>query len=101
MTEKNYGGSAPFRKEGKALKNTEKGSLTNDKNAKMKKEVIEGEFDRTKILKAGKIASEVRAYAKEIVKRDVLLLDIAEKIEKKIIELGGEPAFPTNLSIND
>ena len=31
----------------------------------------------------------------------MLLLEIAELIENKIIELGGKPAFPTNLSINE
>ncbi len=56
--------------------------------------------EKEKFLKAGKIAAEVVEYAKTIVKRDVKLLDIAEKIEDKIRELGGEPAFPVNLSIN-
>ena len=54
-----------------------------------------------KIFKAGKIASQVREYAKTIIKKDKLLLEIAEQIENKIIELGGKPAFPTNLSINE
>ena len=54
-----------------------------------------------KILKAGEIAKQVREYARKIVKKDKLLLEIAEEIENKIIELGGKPAFPTNLSIND
>ncbi|MEK6926629.1 MAG: type II methionyl aminopeptidase [Nanoarchaeota archaeon] len=54
-----------------------------------------------KIIQAGKIASQVKAYAKTFVKKDVPLLEIAEKIEKKIIELGGKPAFPTNLSIDN
>lgn len=58
-------------------------------------------MNKEKILKAGKIASQVRTYAKSIIKQDVPLLEIAEKIESKIIELGGKPAFPTNLSIND
>ncbi|MFA6022842.1 MAG: type II methionyl aminopeptidase [Candidatus Pacearchaeota archaeon] len=53
------------------------------------------------IRKAGKIVVEVKKYAREIVKKDMLLLDIAEKIEDKIISLGGVPAFPTNLSINE
>ncbi|MDO8622754.1 MAG: type II methionyl aminopeptidase [archaeon] len=52
-------------------------------------------------IQAGKIAKETVEYARTIVKKDVLLLEIAEKIEKKIVELGGKPAFPTNLSIND
>jgi methionyl aminopeptidase len=53
------------------------------------------------IIRAGKIASDVRKFAKSIIKKDMLLLEIAEKIENKIIELKGKPAFPTNLSIND
>ena len=51
--------------------------------------------------KAGKITSEVVEYAKSIVKKDVLLIELAEKIEQKIYDLGGKPAFPVNLSINE
>ena len=57
--------------------------------------------DTQKIIKAGKIASEIREYAKSIIKRDIPLLEIAKKIENRIIELGAKPAFPTNLSIDD
>src|SRR3989338_7531606 len=57
--------------------------------------------EKQKILKAGEIASQIREYVKSIVKKDILLLELAEKIESKIIELGGKPAFPVNLSIND
>lgn len=58
-------------------------------------------MDKEKIIKAGEIASETKKYAKTIVKPGVPLLEIAEKIEAKIEELGGKPAFPTNLSINN
>ena len=58
-------------------------------------------MNKEKILKAGRIASEVRKYARTIVKKDVSLLEIAEKIEAKIEELGGKPAFPVNLSIDN
>ncbi|MBI2629518.1 type II methionyl aminopeptidase [Candidatus Pacearchaeota archaeon] len=51
--------------------------------------------------KAGKIASQARSFAKSIIKPGVLLLEITEKIENKILELGGKPAFPVNLSINE
>lgn len=54
-----------------------------------------------KIIQAGKIASQVRDYIKPLIKPETPLLEIAEKIEDKIIELGGKPAFPTNLGIND
>ncbi len=51
--------------------------------------------------KAGQIAKQIVAFAKSIIKPNMLLLDIAEKIESKIHELGGELAFPVNLSIDD
>ena len=58
-------------------------------------------MDKEKIIKAGKIAAETREYAKSIIKKDMPLIEIAEKIESKIVELGGKPTFPVNLSIND
>jgi methionyl aminopeptidase len=61
----------------------------------MKQEEIE------RILKAGEIEKKVKEYVKSFIKKDILLLEIAEKIENKILELGGKPAFPTNLSINE
>lgn len=54
-----------------------------------------------KYKKAGEIARKVKDYAKTIIKPGMKLLDIAEKIENKIEELGGKPAFPVNLAIND
>ena len=51
--------------------------------------------------KAGKIAIEVRDYAKKLIKEGMKLVDIAEKIEAKIKQSGAEPAFPVNLCIND
>ena len=58
-------------------------------------------MDKEQIIKAGKIASQVREFAKSLIKKDMPLLDIANAIEDKIIELGGKPAFPVNLSINE
>jgi len=58
-------------------------------------------MDKQKIIKAGEIARDVKVYAKSIIKKDVALLEIAEKIEDKIEELGGRFAFPVNLSINE
>ncbi len=62
---------------------------------------MNNEIDKSKILQAGKIASQVKAYARTIVKKGTPLLDIAEKIEARISELGGKPAFPVNLSMNE
>ena len=58
-------------------------------------------MEKEKILKAGKIASKIKKFARNLIKKDMPLLEIAEKIEDKIRELGGEPAFPVNLSINE
>ncbi len=58
-------------------------------------------METQKILKAGEIAKQVREFAKTIIKPNVPLLEIAEKIEDKIKELGGKSAFPTNLSIDN
>ncbi len=53
-----------------------------------------------KYILAGRIAGQAREYGKGLVKKDVLLLDVAEKIEARIRELGGEPAFPVNISLD-
>jgi methionyl aminopeptidase len=51
--------------------------------------------------KAGEIASEVRKFAQELIKPGMKLIEIAKSIDIKIIELGGMPAFPVNLSLNE
>ncbi|MEM3074514.1 MAG: type II methionyl aminopeptidase [Candidatus Pacearchaeota archaeon] len=53
------------------------------------------------IMKAGKIAKEVKIYANSFIKPKIKLVEIAEKIEEKILTLGGKIAFPVNLSINE
>jgi len=52
-------------------------------------------------IKAGKISAEVLEYGKSLIKKGNSLLDATEKIEKKIFELGGKPAFPVQISCND
>jgi methionyl aminopeptidase len=54
-----------------------------------------------KYIKAGEIAAQVLNFAKSIVKGEMLVVELAESIEKKIFELGAKPAFPVNLSLND
>jgi methionyl aminopeptidase len=106
MTEKQYGGNTGRGSGNKLVKPiikkidspTKVKTFKTEKSPKIKKLEL---TNNEKILKAGKIASEVRDYAKTIVKKGDSLLNIAEKIEAKIIELGGKPAFPINLSINE
>jgi len=54
-----------------------------------------------KIKKAGEFAKQVVEHAKSIIKPGMKLLDIANKIDDKIFELGAKPAFPINLSVNE
>ena len=62
---------------------------------KMDEEIIK------KYKEAGEIAKKVRLFSKDVVKPGVKYLDVCSKIEDKIIALGGEIAFPTNVSINE
>jgi methionyl aminopeptidase len=61
----------------------------------MDKEIVES------YLKAGRIAAQIKTYAREMIKPGMKLIDIARKIDDKIIELGGEFGFPVNLSIDE
>jgi methionyl aminopeptidase len=100
MTEKQYGGSKGYGG-GKIItnKNNEKMNMIK----KDKKELSDSNLPTNieDYRRAGKIASEVKDYAREITKKGVLLTETAEKIENKIIELGGQNAFPVDLSIDD
>lgn len=56
--------------------------------------------DLDKWRKAGKIACECLEYGRSLIKKRNSLLDTTEKIEAKIFELGGKPAFPVQISCN-
>lgn len=108
MTEKQYGGATGRVVGEKSIKvktlDTPKKHLEKEKKSikienKENKELKLSYQD--KILRAGKIASETRKYARLLIKKNMPLLEIAEKIEGKIVELGGKPAFPANLSIDE
>jgi methionyl aminopeptidase len=57
------------------------------------------EFDS--YIKAGEIAKEIKKFILTLVKPKMKLIDIANAIDDKIFQLGGEPAFPVNLSLNE
>lgn len=108
MTEKQYGGATNFgfknknvkfdnKKNNKQIESSDKLDLID--NAENSSDLPEESIE--KLIKAGQIAKETIAYAKSFIKKDTPMLDIAEKIESKIIELGGKPAFPVTLSINE
>lgn len=55
----------------------------------------------SKLIKAGRIAKEVRERAERYVKPGLNVVDLALFIENAIREQGGEPAFPVNIGINE
>jgi len=54
-----------------------------------------------KYQQAGKIVAKVREEARRTVREGMLIIDLCEKTESLIQEMGGKPAFPCNVSINE
>ena len=52
-------------------------------------------------LKAGKIASEALQYGKSLIKPGAKVKEVLIKVEEKIKILGGIPAFPAQISLNE
>lgn len=100
MTEKTYGGITP-----QTLKdvraNKKSFETFKQKSPSEESESDQLEIDIEKLKKAGEIARKIKEFAKEIIRPQMPLLEIANKIDAKIFELGGKPAFPINLSINE
>ncbi|TFG29893.1 MAG: type II methionyl aminopeptidase [Promethearchaeota archaeon] len=65
-----------------------------EKNQEEKQHKIES------LRKAGNVAKQVKNYIRPKIKVDTAALDLINITEAKIIELGGNMAFPANLSIN-
>ncbi|AHL21975.1 type II methionyl aminopeptidase [Thermococcus nautili] len=57
--------------------------------------------EREALIKAGEIARKVKEEVVDLIKPGTKLYDIAEFVERRIVELGGKPAFPCNLSLNE
>ena len=55
---------------------------------------------RENLLKAGQIAAHAIKYTCQLIEPDKSLLDIVDRGERQIRELGGKPAFPITISIN-
>ena len=61
------------------------------------------EDELEKYILAGKIAKKALEFGINLVRtsRNISLLELAKKIEETIVKLGGFPAFPCNLGVND
>jgi methionyl aminopeptidase len=53
-----------------------------------------------KLKQAGKITAQVREYGKGLVKKGASMVDVLDNIEEKISKLGGDTAFPAQISCN-
>jgi len=54
-----------------------------------------------KYQRAGEIAAKVREETRRTVREGMLVIDLCEKTESLIREMGGKPAFPCNVSIDE
>lgn len=52
-------------------------------------------------IKAGYIAAQTLKFGKSLIKKGISVLEICDACDKKIYELGGIPAFPSQLSADD
>ncbi len=50
---------------------------------------------------SGKISAEALQYGKSLIKKGASMLEVLDKIEAKIVELGAEIAFPAQISLNE
>ena len=57
--------------------------------------------DFTKFETSGRILSRVREHVRRLPIRGMSVLRVCEEVEMKICELGGGPAFPCNVGINE
>jgi methionyl aminopeptidase len=55
----------------------------------------------SKYLEAGRIAVKLKEESKKIATINVPLVDVCEKLELLTMELGGRPAFPVNIGVNE
>ncbi len=58
-------------------------------------------FNEEDWIKAGKITAEVLSYGEKLIMKGETIRSVCDKIDHKIISLGGKPAFPAQISCNE
>jgi len=106
MTEKDYSGvtTSKIGKNAQAKSNTSQEKLKAKETSRVKQDSEDkqdSDMNAEAYKKAGEILKKTREFAKALIKPGLPLLEIANKIEAKILDLGGELAFPVNLSIDE
>jgi methionyl aminopeptidase len=82
-------------------KKEEKKELTEEEKKAIEEEEKEKQLRLDSFKKAGEVYRQVVAFIKPQVVVGAKLLDLCEKIEGKIVELGCDIGFPANLGINN
>ncbi len=75
--------------------------LTEEEKEQKEEEEKEKKLKYESFKQAGVIHKQVVKFIKPKIKVGTKLLDICEQTERKLIELGGEIGFPTNVCINE
>ncbi|AJF61154.1 TPA: type II methionyl aminopeptidase [Candidatus Woesearchaeota archaeon] len=57
--------------------------------------------EREKYIEAGRIAGTALKYGGNMIKVGASMLEVTEKVEEKVLDLGGEFAFPPQISLNE
>jgi methionyl aminopeptidase len=80
---------------------TKKTSPNKASPKKTEEEEAQEEKDRLEAYKkAGEISKKVKEFIRPKIKPGAKLIELVDLAEKKIVELGGKPGFPVNISIN-
>jgi methionyl aminopeptidase len=83
-------------------KTVSKKTSTKKSVPKKTEEQIQEEKERIDAYKkAGDISKKVKEFIRPKIKPGVKLIELVDLAEKKIVELGGKPGFPVNISINN
>jgi len=101
MTEESYGGSNGISRGKTGFTKKTGTSIKMPIKEKKGSSGSNSTLDVKSYRKAGKIASSIKELIRIIVQPKVKLEEIADQIESKIIELGGKPAFPVNLCMDE
>ena len=57
------------------------------------------ELDKWRL--AGKISAQALDHGISLIKKGSSLLEVCDAVDRKIIELGAKPSFPSQISLND
>lgn len=57
--------------------------------------------DLSKFRQAGRITARARDFGLSLIKAGVTVLEVCEAVEEEIRRMGGEPAFPAQISLNN